>query len=347
MEPQGIFEYHNPARSGVRALPWSLLALILFTGCTTARHDSDLHLYEFKSAHMGTLFTIKLYATAESEAQVAAQAAFKRIAVLEDVMSDYQADSELMRLCDQPWGKPVRVSEDLFRVLQVSQEYAGKTHGAFDVTVGPYVRLWRFSRKRKTLPTAEELARAREAVGWQKLKLDSKRRAVTLSVPNMRLDLGGIGKGFAADEALKVLKHNGLTRALVAASGDIVVGDPPPGATGWSVAINIIDSRTNTLPRSLLLRNGAISTSGDSEQFVEIDGMRYSHIVDPWTGLGLTSRLQSTVVGPNATTTDALDTPLCVLGLRAGLSLIDSLPNTRAIIIRDREPPAASKWWRW
>ncbi|HSU55179.1 MAG TPA: FAD:protein FMN transferase, partial [Candidatus Dormibacteraeota bacterium] len=138
---------------------------------------------------MGTLFTITLFATNQSSAQAAAQAAFQRVAELDERMSDFRADSELMRLCDQPWGTPVPVSPELFKILERSQALSRLSDGAFDVTVGPYVRLWRFSRKRRTLPSAEEISTARAAVGWQKLKLDRQHHTVTLLVPNMRLDL--------------------------------------------------------------------------------------------------------------------------------------------------------------
>ncbi len=282
---------------------------------------------------MGTLMTITLYTPDPAAAKAAAAAAFQRIDALEDIMSDYQADSELMRLCDQPFGTPVPVSKELFEVLQRAQNMSRLSDGAFDVTVGPYVRLWRFARKRKVLPTPAEIAAARAAVGWQKLRLDARARTVTLLVPNMRLDLGSIGKGYAADQALQLLKGRGIDRALVAASGDIAVGNPPPGQSGWKIGIALLGSATNQAPLTDLLHNAGVSTSGDTEQFIEINGVRYSHIVDPATGLGLTNRIQATIIGPNATTTDTLDTTLSLLGVKRGLALADALPHTAAIIV--------------
>jgi thiamine biosynthesis lipoprotein len=149
----------------------------------------------------------------------------------------------------------------------------------------------------------------------------------------MRLDLGGIGKGYAADAALRILKGSGLDRALVAASGDIAVGNPPPGQPGWKVGIAAFVGATNTPPPTLLLRNAGISTSGDTEQFIEINGVHYSHIVNPATGLGLTNRIQATIIGPNATTTDSLDTTVSLLGVRRGLALIDSWPHLACLIV--------------
>jgi thiamine biosynthesis lipoprotein len=282
---------------------------------------------------MGTLITITLYAPEPAAAKAAAAAAFQRIDALEDIMSDYQADSELMRLCDQPYGTPVPVSAELFEVLQLGQKVSKLSDGLFDVTVGPYVRLWRFARKRKVLPTPAEIAAARAAVGWQKLRLDPRARTVTLLVPNMRLDLGGLGKGYAADAALRILKGSGIDRVVVAASGDIAIGNPPPGQRGWRIGIAALDGTTNTAPRTVLLHNAGISTSGDSEQFIEINGVRYSHIVNPATGLGLTNRIQATIIGPDATTTDSLDTTVSLLGVRRGLALIDSWPHLAALIV--------------
>jgi FAD:protein FMN transferase len=178
-----------------------------------------------------------------------------------------------------------------------------------------------------------EIEAARAAVGWQQLRLDPSRRTATLLVPNMRLDLGGIGKGYAADAAMRVLKGRGITRALVAASGDIALGDPPPGQRGWKVGIATLGTRTNQLAQTVLLHNAGISTSGDSEQFIEIGGVRYSHIVNPATGLGMTNRIQATVIGPDATTTDSFDTTLCLLGVKRGLALVDSLPRTAAVMV--------------
>ena len=311
----------------------SLLGVLLLAGCHSPSSLPALHRFEFKHPAMGTLITITLYAPEPAAAKDAAAAAFQRIDALEDILSDYQADSELLRLCDQPYGTPVPVSAELFEVLQRAQNISKLSDGAFDVTVGPYVRLWRFARKRKVLPTPAEIATARAAVGWQKLRLDPRARTVTLLVPNMRLDLGSIGKGYAADAALRILKGRGIDRALVAASGDIAIGNPPPGQPGWKIGVAAFDSATNKVSRTLLLRNAGISTSGDTEQFIEINGVRYSHIVNPVTGLGMTQRIQATVIGPDATTTDSLDTTVSLLGVQRGLALIDSWPRTAALIV--------------
>ncbi|MFM7149048.1 MAG: FAD:protein FMN transferase, partial [Gemmataceae bacterium] len=251
-----------------------------------------LERHAFSEPHMGTLFRVVVFAPDEPTAKAAARDAFARAAALNNVMSDYQATSELMRLCARAGQGFVPVSKDLFQVLSRAQKVSRDSEGAFDVTIGPVIRLWRIARKSRTLPAPDRLLAARELVGWKNLELDEKTCSVRLLKPGMQLDLGGIGKGFAADEMLKVLARHGLTRAMVVAGGDVTVADPPPGKPGWTIAIAPIDSRKEG-SRYLVLANAAVSSSGDAEQYVEIDGVRYSHMVDPRTGVGLIGRMSA------------------------------------------------------
>lgn len=289
--------------------------------------------YEFSSRHMGTTFRVVLYAADRPTAENAAKAVFARVSELERVMSDYDANSELMRLCranDAEPGKPVAVSKDLFEVLRAAQEVSRKSDGAFDVTVGPLVRLWRIARRTQQLPDPKELADAKSQVGYEKVALDAEKRTVALKVSGMRLDLGGIGKGYAADEGLAVLRGHGVTRALVAASGDIAVGDAPPGTDAWVVEIAPL---SKWMPaRRVKLVNAAVSTSGDLEQFVEIGGVRYSHVLDPKTGLGLTGRRSVTVIARRGVQSDSLSKAASVLPPAKALKLIDSIDGAATYI---------------
>lgn len=311
----------------------AIIAAALFSGCATPKRDASLQLYEATQPHMGTLFTISLYAPDDVAASHAAKAAFTRVAELNMILSDYEEESELRRLIREPVGKPVKISDDLMTVLYRSEEISKKTDGAFDVTMGPIIRYWRRARRQRTLPNPERLARVRPAVGYEKLALNPRRGTATLLATNMFIDLGGIAKGYAADEALKTLRKRGISRALVAASGDIRAGDPPPGEKGWNVAIASIDAVNGEYTDRTLLRNAAVSTSGDTEQYVLIDGVRYSHIVDPKTGHGLRKRIGVTVVARDAMTTDSLATAISVLGAEKGLKLIESSPKTAALIV--------------
>ena len=290
--------------------------------------------YEFTETHMGCDFKIVLYSPDAATARRASRAAFARIGALDASLSDYEPDSELMRLCARAGGPPVAVGDDLFFLLQRSRSMYERSGGAFDVTIGPVVRLWRRARRDRKLPTAENLARARALVSSDLMTLDPEARTVRLAKPGMKLDLGGIAKGYASDEAVKVLRRLGCPSALVAGAGDIVAGDPPPGRDGWTVAVAPLDRGGTAPARTLLLRNAAVSTSGDSERYVEIQGTRYSHIVDPKTGLGVVDRCSVTVVASDGATADALDTSVYILGPVRGLPLVESTPRASVFIAR-------------
>lgn len=290
--------------------------------------------FEFRQPHMGTEFKILLYSTTEADARRASDAAFARIAELNARLSDYDPESELMRLCERAGGAPVPVSRDLYRVLETARGVAARTRGAFDPTMGPVVKLWRRARRQHRLPDAEDLARARRLVDWRRIELNPRDGTARLAEPGMRLDLGGIAKGYAADEALRAMRERGVTRALVAAAGDIAVGDPPPDAEGWTIAI-ATPGQGEDSPPALVLENRHVSTSGDAEQFVEIDGVRYSHIVDPRTGLGVRGRSSATVVGDDGATVDAVATALSVLGPEEGVALANELGLAALIATRD------------
>ena len=307
--------------AGLAVAHWSVIAAE-----TQAR-------FEFVEPHMGSRFRIILYAADEATAKRASAAAFRRIAELDVIMSDYQPTSELMRLCAKAGGEAVPVSPDLFDVLSRSQEIAKQTDGAFDVTVGPVVRLWRLSRRTQRLPDPEKLRAALALVGYQNVVLDPKARTVTLKKPGMQLDLGAIAKGFAAEAGQTVLKQQGIKRALVAASGDIVLTGPPPDADGWTVGIGAVSEDEKTAP-TLRLHDAAVSTSGDAFQYVEIGGKRYAHIVDPRTGMGMTDIYQVTVVARDGTTSDALATALVVMGPEKGLKLVEGMDGVSARFVR-------------
>jgi thiamine biosynthesis lipoprotein len=285
---------------------------------------------------MGTEFQIVLYSADEASARRASDAAFARIAQLNAAFSDYDPESELMRLCERAGGPPVKVSDDLFRILTLAQHWSEVSEGAFDVTIGPVGRLWRRARRTHGMPEADALNRARQLVGYQKVVLDSEARMVRLLERGMKLDLGGIAKGFAAVEALGVLKSLGVTRALVAAAGDIAVGDPPPDRPAWSVEVQALKTASGApgpSPTVSLVRS-SISTSGDAEQFVEIGGVRYSHILDPHTGLGVVGRSSATVAAPDGTTAECLAKIVSILGPERAFPIVESTQGAAAFYAR-------------
>ena len=291
--------------------------------------------FAFEAVEMGTLFRVTLFAANKETAETAAAAARARVAALNATLSDYLPESEINRLSSTSGqGKAVHVSDDLWNVLEASQRIARKTEGAFDVTVGPLVKTWKHARRLERMPAPELIARMRLRVGYKNMLLDALRHNVELLVPEMHLDVGGMAKGYAVDEALKVLKKQGVTRALVAAGGDIAASDAPPGESGWRIMITPLDAEGAPPARYVMLRHSAVSTSGDTHQRVEIDGVRYSHIVDPRTGVGITDHSLVSVLAPDCMTTDLLETTVTVLGPELGLKLIEETPNTAAYIVR-------------
>jgi thiamine biosynthesis lipoprotein len=342
-------------RTQIFNLMVTVALLMIGTGRVSAAEQ--LERYEFLQIQMGVPFRITLYAGNDAAANKAARAAYARIKQLNGVLSDYDPDSELMRLCRSSGPrKPVKVGRDLERVVSASLKLSAKTGGAFDVTIGPVVRLWRIARRKKQMPAPMALADALDRVGHRHVRLDTKQHTIELRHEGMRLDLGGIAKGFAGDEALKVLKAHGVTRALIDGSGDIVAGDPPPGKTGWIIEVAAVTRKpTGRVPKPtvgipsepqtakplrLILSNAAVATSGDAYQNVKIDGKRYSHIINPKTGLGLTRSSSVTVIAENGMAADSLASAVSVLGPERGLKLIGTRKTRAAmvVILHDGQP---------
>ncbi len=282
--------------------------------CASAVSAQSLERFEFEHGAMGTMFHVVLYTANAERADRAVAAAFRRIDELNASLSDYDPSSELSRLSATAGsGQWVEVGADVWTVLARSNALAKETAGAFDVTIGPLTRLWRWANRRGTLPDPDRVTHARAAVGHRLIDFNDATKQVRLMAPGMRLDVGAVGKGFAADEALAVLRENGIRRAIFDAGGDIVAGDPPPNRPGWRIESPVVRAgRLKT--QTSYLTNGAIATSGDAYRLFEADGVRYSHIVDPGTGLGLTVRRIVTVAAPTALEADALASAVSVLG---------------------------------
>jgi thiamine biosynthesis lipoprotein len=316
----------------------------------------ELERFEFSTEKMATSFRLVCYAKSREQAVAAALAAFARVDEIEQELSDWRETSEvaeLRRACATAPAGPLPVGADLVKVLDVAQRISAASEGAFDVTVGPLVELWRRARRREELPGEAEIAAARAHVGYRQVELDSAQRTVTFKTAGIRLDFGAIAKGFAADEMVKVAAAHGVSIALAAAGGDIAAGDPPPGAEGWRIALAELGGESNDSsekipdesfdetaaapaprPASLLvLSHAAVSTSGDEWRSFEVAGVRYSHIVDPRTGMGLTRRVLTTVVAPDGATADALATATNVVGPDRGLALVARFAGSEARIV--------------
>jgi thiamine biosynthesis lipoprotein len=224
---------------------------------------------------------------------------------------------------------------------------SAQSEGAFDVTIGPVIRIWRRARRLHELPEPEKVKAAQELVGYKLMKFDPEHRAIELTKAGMRIDLGGIAKGYAAEEALKVLRKEGVTRAVVHAGGDMAIGDPPPGKPGWTLGVAPPDAGAKP-SIYLSLKQTSVACSGDTWQYAVIGDKRYSHIVDPKTGIGLTDHSSVTIVAPDGLTADALSTAVSVLGPERGLKLIDATPGVAGYILRAPDGKihahASSRW---
>jgi alpha-L-fucosidase len=274
--------------------------------------------FEYSKLLMGAKARVVVYAHDEPSARAGATAAFEEIARLEAIMSDYRPDSPLSRISEQAGQGPQPAPIELLDVLKHAQTIADLADGAFDPTLGLATKAWRRTRDSGILPSRDEQGRL-VTNGFMHLLIDPDAGTVELLEKDLRLDLGGIGKGFAAQHAVDLLRHRGLARCLVSIAGDVVVGEPPPGQDAWTVGVDVgwPESSLSDVARpfrAVRLVNQAVSTSGDAEQHVRIDGERYSHIIDPATGLGLTTPRTACVVSNDGATADALATALCVLG---------------------------------
>ena len=285
--------------------------------------EGGLKRYMRTEAHMGTYFTIILYARQDTAAEGAFRAAFDRIRQLDRIFSDYKSDSELNRLCRRAGEGPVRVSRELFEVLKLAQSVSQASAGAFDVTVKPVVKLWRRARRQHRVPSPQRLKQALRLVNYRAVVLDPASQTVWLKQPGMRLDLGGIAKGYTLAAVLQLLAERGIERALVDGGGDIAVGQPPPGKRGWTILVPA-PKGASARPVSMVLAQRAVATSGDAEQYVVLNGVRYSHIVDPRTGWPVVGPRQVTVVHERAALADAWATALSVHDPQQALALANA-----------------------
>ena len=287
---------------------------------------------------MGTFARVVVVAKDTGTAQKCIEAAFAEIDNVDKLMSDYKKDSEIGIVNNNAAEHPVQVGELTFEVLQRSIEFSKLTGGAFDITVGPSVDLFRAAMENHIAPTQEQIDNAKSKVGYEKLILDPNNRTVKFTVEGMRLDLGGIAKGYGIDKAIEATKKFGAIGAMVDIGGDVrCFGIPAKGKAHWLVGLqdpNLSANKTGLdIVLTLKITDGAVATSGDYQQFVIIDSKEYSHIIDRKTGTSSEGLSSVTIITDNATDADALATAVSVMGAEKGLALIEKLPETEAILI--------------
>ncbi|MES2796078.1 MAG: FAD:protein FMN transferase [Bacteroidota bacterium] len=278
--------------------------------------------FSFSEQKMGSAFTIIFFDSDTLHAVTIAEKAFKIVDSLNLSFSDYLESSEISKIASLAGnGEWLEVTDDLFAILKESKYAYEKSSGAFDITIGQLTKLWRKAKKEKRLPNDKIINRALVTSGMKYLALDTLAKKVKLLKKGASIDLGGIGKGYAAQKVFDFLQKNNFRRIIVDAAGNMAIGEPPTDNESWKIAIDTPERNYLINNKMLMLNNLAISTSGDANQFVEIYGKRYSHILNPKTGLGLQYQRQVTVVCTNAAKADWLSTALTVLPIKKGLIL--------------------------
>jgi thiamine biosynthesis lipoprotein len=307
--------------------------------------------FEYSTQSMGSNLAFIVYAASDEQATRAITASLERLDDLSRPLNNYNSTSEVSTLSSLTANERVRLSPPLADVLTESKRWLELSQGKFDVASGRLMAAWRVARKSKSLPSETELLTAREKCGWQYVDLHVDQEggsSISFRQSGIVLDVAGIATGYLLDRMMSVLVENGIQSALIDAGGDILVSDPPPGKDGWSIDVAGISKKSAPLLR-LSLRNCAVTTSGDLNQFIEIDGRRYSHLIDPTRAVPVEGRQSVTVVAKRAVDADAGATALAILGADATQNQWPSLPLDQAIFITqpdDSEFPTYRKLLR-
>lgn len=307
---------------------------VLITCCilTNIYAQAQYRKFSFQAPKMGSLFNIVMYSRDSASAAAAAAHAYRLIDTLNQIYSDYLPESELNMLCATSGnGKWIKVSQPLYKILRTAYEAGKVSGGSFDITMGPLIRIWRTARRERRLPVKDSLIAAKKKVGYRLMSFDTTNKMVRLKKAGMQLDLGGIAKGETAQKVCDRLSELGFPYALLDAGGDVVAGAVPPGIEGWKVGINL-PGREEVMEHQLLLRNIAVTTSGDLYQYVEINGKRYSHIIDPFTGHALTNSRNVTVISDKGIHADWLTKACSILSVKKCMKLIGRFSSTEVQI---------------
>lgn len=313
-----------------------LLALLPLGTANATAPDSPTgdHIVQRSHATMGTLVVITAWTDDETRAAAAFAEAFAEFDRIDRLMSIFRPDSEISRVnaaAGAPKGVPV--SDEILFVVDKAIEASRLSRGAFDVTVGAFAGLWKFDEdKDGTIPPPELVAERRKLVSFRDVVVSRRARTIRLRRPGQKINLGGIAKGYAVDRAVAILRRHGLGHFIVQAGGDLYVSGRR-GDRAWRVGIRDPRGGRDVFFAFAEVEDATFSTSGDYERFVLRDGRRYHHILDPATGYPATRSRSVTVVAKDATTADALSTALFVMGVEAGMKLVERLPDVEAVFV--------------
>ena len=304
----------------------AILTLVLVTWVSTPVRADWMQRTE---AIMGTRCYVELWADDPDKGNASIDAVMAELRRIDNLMSHYKPESQLSQINQFGNERPVQVDKELFDLIKLSTHYSQITEGAFDITYASVGYLYDYPRH--IHPTEEQIRARLPAVNWRNMLLDEEHHTVRFEHPGMRIDLGGIGKGYAVDRGIEVLKARGITRALVTAGGDSrIIGDRM--GRPWLVAIRHPDNPNKVVTR-IPLADSAVSTSGDYERYFDEDGVRYHHIIDPRTGHSASKVRSATVLAPTATQTDGMSKTAFVLGAEKALEIINRMPEYDAVFV--------------
>lgn len=306
------------------------LFLLTFLSSTLLVHSQSIYKRTLKL--MGSRFEITVVAQDQQEADLDIDFAVNEISRIEKVISSWDSESQTSEINRNAGIKPVVVDQELFDLIQRAIAISKLTDGAFDISYASMDKIWKFDGTMTKMPSVEEIKASVSKVGYDKIVLDSNSHSVYLKLEGMKIGFGAIGKGYAADRAKALLISKGVKAGIINASGDMNTWGKQPNGDEWKVAI------TNPLEKNqafalLPIKNGAVVTSGNYEKYVNFNGIRYTHIIDPRTGYPATGIISVTVFAPKAELADALATSVFVMGKDVGLNRINQLPHVECVII--------------
>lgn len=303
----------------------------------------ELKAFKKEMKLMGNQFEITVVASVAEWAYERIEEAVNEISRIEDLLSTYKEDSETNLINRNAGIQPVKVSDEVYNLIERSIRISSITQGSFDISYGSIdKRLWNFDKTMTSLPGSSIAKKMVRLINYKNIILDQANKTVYLKEKGMRIGFGGIGKGYAAEMAKAIMIKNGVTSGIVNASGDLAAWGHQPDGKPWT--IGIVHPDLAGQPFSYMnVTNGAVATSGNYEKFVIIGGKKYSHTIDPKTGLPVTGIKSVTIISPNAEICDALATPVTILGIKNGIELINQLKNVECIIIDDNNKLYKSK----
>ena len=296
---------------------WRLIFIFLLPFSLSAQ----LKRFQFAENKMGSPFNLIFYHHDSTEAVAIAKECFLIVDSLNNIFSDYSSTSAVGRLAQQTTFESIKVSGELFSMILQSKEAWKKSGKTFDITIGALTQLWRKAKSEKRFSSSTEVMKAKQLTGFENLIIYESSKTISFKKPGIRLDFGGIVPGYAAQRVIDFLKSNHISMALADASGDIAMSDAPPGKNGWSISINLPEEENEFWAKKLELKNCAVATSGDVYRFTSYNGKKYSHIIDPRTGYGVTSQRNVTVIARDGATADWLATACSILPIKKALAL--------------------------